>query len=237
MSESTFRFRHFTIHQDKCAMKVGTDSVLLGSWVQPGAARRILDIGTGTGILAIMLAQKSGAAIDAIDIDEGAYMQARENAMISPWFSRIRAVQLSFQEFADSAPDRYDLVVSNPPYFHDSYLPPTAARLQARHSDQLPFDDLISGVRKLLDPNGTFCIILPKKEGLEFLDMAQHNGLFCHRMLRVRTRAGKPDKRLLMEFDLHLGSMEHEEMVILEEGDAYSTRYYELTRDYYIGLK
>jgi len=157
--------------------------------------------------------------------------------MISPWFSRIRAVQLSFQEFADSAPDRYDLVVSNPPYFHDSYLPPTAARLQARHSDQLPFDDLISGVRKLLDPNGTFCIILPKKEGLEFLDMAQHNGVFCHRMLRVRTRAGKPDKRLLMEFDLHLGSMEHEEMVILEEGDAYSTRYYELTRDYYIGLK
>src|SRR6188768_1460073 len=100
MSDSTFRFKQFTIHQDKCAMKVGTDAVLLGSWIQPGDSRRILDIGTGTGILALMLAQKSTALIDAIDIDEGAYTQARENAKITPWFDRMHITNEPFQLFA-----------------------------------------------------------------------------------------------------------------------------------------
>jgi len=218
-------------------MKVGTDAVLLGSWVQPGSARRILDIGTGTGILAIMLAQKSTALIDAIDIDEGAFKQARENALISPWFSRIRMANESFQKFAETTPRRYDLIVTNPPYFHEASKPAEEARVQARHSDLLPFDELVDGVKKILLPHGRFCMILPLKEGMEFMDLAQSKGLFCHHLLRVKTRADKPAKRILMEFDLHVGLIRDEEIIMREEDLRYSQKYAELTSDYYINLK
>ena len=237
MSESSFRFRHFTIHQDKCAMKVGTDAVLLGSWIHPGPAERILDIGTGTGILALMMAQKSQALIDAIDIDEGAFFQARENAMISPWFSRLSITKISFQQFADSTPRQYDLIVTNPPYFHEASKPAEEARVQARHSDLLPFEELIDGVKKVLLPNGRFCMILPLKEGMEFMDLAQGKGLFCHHLLRVKTRADKPAKRILMEFDSHYGLIRDEEIIMREEDTRYSKAYEDLTSDYYISLK
>src|ERR1041385_1073359 len=115
MSETIFRFRYFTVHQDKCAMKVGTDGVLLGAWVNPGAANLILDIGTGTGLISLMLAQKSLAEIHAIDVEENSYLQARENFLLSPWFSRMVPIHQSFQEFAASSKDKYDLIVSNPP--------------------------------------------------------------------------------------------------------------------------
>lgn len=237
MSESTFRFKYFTIHQDKCAMKVGTDSVLLGSWVTPGSAERILDIGTGTGILAIMMAQKSTAEIDAIDIDEGAFLQARENALISPWFNRIYPYNKSFQTFAENTTNRYDLIVTNPPYFHEATKPNEEARIQARHSDQLPFKDLIDGVKKVLMPHGRFCIILPHKEGMEFIDMAHRKGLFCHRILRVKTKADKPEKRVLMEFNFHFGILQDDVIIIREEDMSYTEEYINLTSDYYINLK
>jgi len=237
MSESTFRFKYFTIHQDKCAMKVGTDSVLLGSWVMPDVAQRILDIGTGTGILAIMMAQKSTAEIDAIDIDEGAFLQARENALISPWFNRIYPYCESFQKFAAITTSRYDLIVTNPPYFHEATKPSKEARIQARHSDQLSFNDLIDGVKKVLKPHGRFCIILPYKEGMEFIDIAHHKRLFCHRILRVKTKTDKPEKRVLMEFNFHFGIHQDDVIVIREEDMSYTAEYIHLTSDYYIDLK
>src|SRR5436190_1280345 len=133
MSDSTFRFKQFTIHQDKCAMKVGTDAVLLGSWIHPGLSRYILDIGTGTGLLALMLAQKSFAGIDAIDIDQGAFIQATENARISPWFKRIYIYHQPFQDFIKTISRQYDLIVTNPPYFHHAYKPFIESRMRARH--------------------------------------------------------------------------------------------------------
>jgi tRNA1Val (adenine37-N6)-methyltransferase len=197
----------------------------------------VLDIGTGTGILALMLAQKSDALLDALDIDEGAFLQARENVMLSPWFDRIRILNCSFQQFANETTERYDLIVTNPPYFHEASKPPVEARFQARHTDLLPFADLISGVKKILLTEGRFCIILPLKEGMEFLDLAQGQGLFCHHILRVKTRADKPAKRILMEFDRHLGLVRDEEMVLREEDENYSREYAELTSEYYIRLK
>src|SRR5690349_21693086 len=165
MSETTFRFRQFTIHQDKCAMKVGTDAVLLGAWVNPNGSQRILDIGTGTGIIALMIAQKSSAEIHAVDIDEGAFLQCKENFRISPWYNRLFPHHLSFQEFACAAESTYDLVVSNPPYFHHASKPPEEQRSQARHHDQLTFEDLVKGTRKILSAEGKLCVILPIKEG------------------------------------------------------------------------
>ena len=173
MSETTFRFREFTVHQEKCAMKVGTDAVLLGSWINPGNAINILDIGTGTGVIALMLAQQSTAVVDAIDIDEGAYQQARENFRISPWFMRMAVERISLQDFVKTYPNRYDIIVSNPPYFHNASKPSTESRLNARHATALSFEDLSMGVKQLLKPGGRFYVILPKQEGLEFMDIAQ----------------------------------------------------------------
>lgn len=237
MSDSTFRFRQFTIHQDKCAMKVGTDAVLLGSWVDPQFAEHILDIGTGSGLIALMLAQKSVAEIDAVDMDEGAYIQAKENIRISPWYNRINIFHQSFQEFSQASEKKYDLIVTNPPYFHHASKPPQESRMNARHDDQLSFEELITGVKKLLTDEGKFCVILPSKEGMEFMDMAQSKGLFCHNMMRVKTKADKNEKRLMMEFGFRFGSLNDSEIIIQEEDGSYTSEYIEFTKEYFIGLK
>jgi tRNA1Val (adenine37-N6)-methyltransferase len=237
MRDSTFRFRQFSIHQDKCAMKVGTDGVLLGSWVDPGFSKHILDIGTGTGLIALMLAQKSNAEIDAVEIEENAFEQAKENFEMSPWRNRIRAYHLSFQEFSLKTKTRYDLIVSNPPYFHHASKPCIEARLNARHNDQLSFDQLIAGVKRILAEDGKFCVILPSKEGLEFMDLSQRNSLFCHEMIRVKTKADKCEKRLMMKFRSQIGLMHDHEIIIQEEDSRFTDEYLEMTRDYFIGLK
>ncbi|MFZ7146509.1 MAG: tRNA1(Val) (adenine(37)-N6)-methyltransferase [Bacteroidota bacterium] len=237
MSETSFRFKQFTIHQEKCAMKVGTDAVLLGSWVLPENSNHILDIGSGTGIISLMLAQKSEAEIDAIDIDENAYLQTKENFRISPWFFRLYPHHISLQEFAKDKAPSYDLIVTNPPYFHHASKPNVEARVNARHSEVLTFDELIDGTIRLLLPNGRLCVILPCKEGMEFLDKAQKRGLFCRNLLRVRTRSDKSEKRLLMQFSFQFGTMTDEEITIQEEDGTFTNDYIELTKEYYINLK
>jgi len=237
MSESVFHFRQFTVQQDKCAMKVGTDAVLLGSWVKTNQSRYILDIGTGTGLIALMLAQKSAAYIDAVDIDETAVEQARMNFSASPWNDRLTVTHMSFQSFSESTTKKYDLVVTNPPYFHHASKPAEEARLNARHDVQLSFEALICGVKKVLSDDGRLCIILPFKEALEFMDMAQSKGLFCHEMMRVRTKADKTEKRMMMEFSTQFGLLNESEMVIQDDCNSYTEEYIEMTKDFFPGLK
>lgn len=234
MSETTFRFRQFTINQDKCAMKVGTDAVLLGAWVNPNGSQHILDIGTGTGIIALMLAQKSTSIIHAVDIDEGAFLQCKENFRISPWSERLLPFHVSLQEFAETAEKKYDLIVSNPPYFHHASKPPEELRSQARHHDQLTFDDLLTGARKIMSPDGKLCVILPIKEGMEFMDIAMRNGLFCQRMMKVKTKQERPEKRVMMEFTTRFGVMDESSIVIHDAIDQFSNEYRKLTGDYYL---
>jgi tRNA1Val (adenine37-N6)-methyltransferase len=236
MPQETFVFKQFTIHQDKCPMKVGTDAVLLGAWIRPGTAKRILDIGTGTGILAIMLAQKSTAAIDAIDIDVEAVEQARQNADFCKWRERVKVAHASLQQFSKAAGSKYDLIVSNPPYFIDSSKPPEEGRTLARHNDYLPFDELVEGVVKLLEPHGKFFVILPNKEAIIFKDLAEKKGLKLSRLLRVRTKHDKAtEKRHIMQFEFHPASFSEDSIVIEKEGrHEYTDEYKELTKDYYI---
>ena len=234
MSETTFRFRQFTINQDKCAMKVGTDAVLLGAWVNPNGYKHILDIGTGTGIIALMLAQKSNGIIHAVDIDEGAFLQCKENFRISPWSERLLPFHVSFQEFAETSEKKYDLIVSNPPYFHHASKPPEELRSQARHHDQLTFDDLLTGAKKILSPDGKLCVILPIKEGMEFMDIAMRNGLFCQRMMKVKTKQDRAEKRVMMEFTTRFGVMDESSIVIHDAIDQFSDEYRKLTGDYYL---
>ena len=234
MSESVFRFRQFTVHQDKCAMKVGTDAVLLGSWVNAADAKNILDIGTGTGIIAMMLAQKSNATIDAIDIDLNACIQAEENVTGSAWAKRIHIHNISFQEFSSSSKDKYDLIVSNPPYFSDASKPLSIERIQSRHTDLLPFTELIRGVKKIISDEGKFCVVLPCREGTSFMDESLKQGLFCGNILHVKTRIEKQEKRLLMEFSTCLKNMEEKEMVIRCIDNEFSREYVEMTKEYYL---
>jgi len=237
MKETTFRFKHFTVHQDKCAMKVGTDAVLLGAWVDAADSKTILDIGTGTGIISLMLAQKSLSEIHAVDIEENAFKQARENFLISPWYNRLVPFHQSFQEFAKSANSKYDLIVSNPPYFHHASKPTGESRNYARHDDQLTFEELISGVKRVISDNGRLCVILPYKEGMEFMDIAMRNGLFCRELIKVRTKAEGNEKRVMMEFHHHFGSMDESCLTIKDKDDHFTREYIELTKDYFLNLE
>lgn len=238
MSENAFHFKQFVILQDKCAMKVGTDAVLLGSWVQSDHEKTLLDIGTGTGVIAIMMAQKSSADIIAIDLDENAFLQATENVKSSPWSSRIKVLHASFQQFYAANSDTFDLIVSNPPYFIDASKPIAEARIKARHTNNnLTFDELIAGVCKLLSPDGRFCLILPHKEGLIFKDKAIAMGLYCQEMMKVKTKVDKVEKRLMMQFGFKPGPMIEKELIVQENDLGYSLDYIEFTKDYYLGLK
>jgi tRNA1Val (adenine37-N6)-methyltransferase len=237
MPQEHFEFKQFKINQDKCAMKVGTDAVLLGSWVDASDSKAILDIGTGTGIIALMLAQKSSAHIHAIDLDETAFIQACENVATCKWKDRITVQQISLQDFARDCPAKFDLIVSNPPYFIDSSKASAESRTAARHTDSLPFEDLLEGVIKLLDKKGKFCVILPYKEAELFRDMAEARKLHIQKILRVKTRSDKTEKRLLMQFAFNPTTFSESSIVIeKDERHVYTEEYMELTKEYYLAF-
>lgn len=215
-------------------MKVGTDGVLLGAWVQPQSAESILDIGTGTGLIALMIAQKSSAHIDAIDIDKDAFIQSTENVNASPWKNKIRVIHSAIQDFKPGK--KYDLIVSNPPYFIDSFAPTDEARNRARQaSASLSYEELLQGIIRLLNPSGKFCVILPAKEGQLFRDTAEQNGLFCNYIMYVKTKPAKPEKRVMMEFSREEEELKTDELIIHEEeeGRTFTEQYKLLTKDYY----
>jgi len=232
-----FRFKQFTIYQNTCSMKVGTDGVLLGAWVSVAeAAQRILDVGTGTGVIAIMLAQRSPQArIDAVEIDKAAAAQARQNAESSPWASRLSVFHQDFNDFASSAASRYDLIVSNPPYFNRSLTSPDSRRTTARHTAELLHEELLCGSLQLLNPQGRLAVVMPYVEGNVFVALAAGAGLYCHRKLNVSTKKDRPAKRLLMEFSRSKARLDEQSLYI--EGNALSSftaEYRALTKDFYL---
>jgi tRNA1Val (adenine37-N6)-methyltransferase len=237
MPNSVFAFKQFTIRQDKCAMKVNTDGVLLGAWVTPNGSKNILEIGTGTGVIALMLAQKSNAKIIAIDIDKESSEQAKLNADESV-FNNVEVLHLSFQDLTQSTQQKFDLIVTNPPYFIGSLKTNNHTRTNARHTAVLPFEDIIFGVKKLLTDKGKFCLILPTNEAAIFREMAQHKGLYLSKLLRIRTRSDRDtEKRHLMQFEFK--ETEFSESTLIIESDrnmTYSTEYKELTKDYYLNF-
>jgi tRNA1Val (adenine37-N6)-methyltransferase len=234
MSQAVFHFRHFTVHQERCAMKVGTDGVLLGAWTSAGNAERILDIGTGTGLIALMMAQKSGAFIDAIDIDENSCLQAEENILASHWPERIKVHHCSLQLYILTSAVKYDLIVSNPPYFIDAYKANDVSRNLARQADTaLSFDELILGVKATMKEEGKFCVIFPCKEGIYFKSKAAIAGLYCNRITHVKTRSDKHEKRIMMQYAFKRDMLIENELIIHDEELKFTDHYKELTRDYY----
>jgi tRNA1Val (adenine37-N6)-methyltransferase len=235
-----FQFQRFTIHQDQCAMKVGTDGVLLGAWAQGG--ERVLDIGTGTGVIALMMAQRYAEAhVVAVDIDEAAVRQARQNADASPFGDRVEVVLSSIQDYATSCslsfgegrgevPAHFDSIVCNPPFFVDSLKAPDQQRSLARHADTLPFAELMRSAYRLLSDDGELSLVIPFDYRRRLDDEAFLCGFFPSRVCAVRTKSTKPVRRYLLAYRKRPCPCHHDELTI---GDA---RYQQLTRDFYLCL-
>ena len=237
MPNSYFKFKQFTVNQELATMKVGTDGVLLGAWAPVGDnVRQILDIGTGTGIIALMLAQRSVAQIDAVDIDEASVQQADENFKRSSWSNRLAVHKSDFQAYGKACSAKYDLVVSNPPYFSRSLKSPELARTLVRHTDMLPHNQLLEGVASVLSPHGCFCAVFPYTEGNVFVALAATFGLFCNRRLNVYSVPGKPVIRVLLQFSFTRGLVEEHDMYIHTKEGAYTDAYRALTKDFYLAF-
>ena len=245
MGSPNFRFKQFTVWHDRCAMKVGTDGVLLGAWCPLATATsegeyKVLDIGTGSGLIALMLAQRATSiddtpiVIDTIDIDAGAAEQAKFNFEQSPWSKLLRIYQSSLQEWQSEK--EYDLIVSNPPYFQSSLKNPDAQRATARHTDSLSYSELIKHSGRLLKNNGMLALVLPIEAEEEILSLAAAAGLLPTHITYVHTKPGKPAKRILIALrkgDAN-GNVESKHFYIESEDSPRSEEYRKLTEEFYL---
>lgn len=231
-----FRFRQFTIYQDRTSMKVGTDGVLLGAWTEIADARNLLDIGAGTGLISLMLAQRSPQLrITGVELEEHAYKQALENITISPWADRIQLINDDIRNFATTTDSRFDLIVSNPPYHRAGVKSPDNNRQLARHADSLPFCDLLECIYHLLSSTGHFCVILPVEAISDFVALAYNKGLYLEHRTNVISRVGKSAKRVLLRFTPNIqASNLTDELIIQTESGAYTDAMSDLTKDFYL---
>jgi len=243
-----FHFKEFSIAQDRCAMKIGTDGVLLGAWasLDPNV-EKILDLGSGTGVIALQLAQRNAFAdIDAIEIDDAAFEQCTDNFENSPWGDRLFCYHASAQEFAAEVDETYDLIVSNPPFYEPSLRKSGSltegeklmqkSRKLARFNDALPFEHLIGCVYNLLSEKGVFALILPRKEEELFISLASEAGLFPRQICRVRGNSTSEEKRSLLEFSFQRTDIKLTELTIETERHEYTDAYRSLVKDFYLKM-
>lgn len=236
---SKFQFKQFALEQDRCAMKIGTDGVLLGAWTPiQNNPFSILDIGTGTGIIALMLSQRSAAEqIDALEIDDEAYEQATDNFENSPWNDRLFCFHAGLDEFVEEPEDEYDLIVSNPPFYTEDYKSENEQRDLARFTDAMPFEDLIEAAALLLSENGIFSVIIPFKEEKNFIALANQCELYPVKITRVKGTPTTEIKRSLLAFSRNENAeTEIDELIIETARHIYTSEYIELTKDFYLKM-
>ena len=233
-----FRFKHFSVEQDRCAMKIGTDAVLLGAWAELDAQpTSILDIGAGTGVLALMLAQRSSAElIDALEIDDAAYEQCVSNFENSDWGDRLFCYHAALDEFTEEIEEHYDLIISNPPFYTEAFKSGNEKRNTARFEDAMPFNELLKSVSKLLSKSGHFNVVIPYSEQSSFIELAKNVGLYPYRILNVRGQKSSPLKRSLLDFTPQKQAVKTTELTIEIERHHYTKEYSALTKDFYLKL-
>ena len=232
MSNDIFCFKQFSVRHDRCAMKVGTDGVLLGAWGSV-EGKRILDIGTGTGLIALMAAQRNPEAdVLGIDIDESAVAQASENVAESPFSRQIECILQDVLTFESEA--SFDAILCNPPFFTEDTLPDNRSRALARNNKCLPFPQLIKKVAVLLAENGTFSLIVPSALAQEIVGLCMENGLHLVRRCQIHTTARKPPRRTLLEFSRQNRSCEMQTLCLVADDGTRSQQYQELTKDFYL---
>lgn len=236
---SIFRFKQFIVSQSHAAMKVGTDSVLLGSLLEADSPQRILDIGTGTGLLALMMAQRfPSATIDAVEIDADAVKDAVFNFAQSPWSDRL---VLYHQPFQDRVPqsELYDLIVSNPPYYEveNQYKILANQRAQARHTQDLSFETLLEGIKTLLSENGCCWMVLPKQESEILIEKAQQKGLYLNKLVSIFPKQSKPCNRVVFMLSKKQQPVHTSDLYIYEETGEYTNEYFRYTEPFLLWNK
>ena len=235
MANNYFQFRQFTIRQERCAMKVGTDGTLLGAWASaPQGACRILDIGTGTGLISLMMAQRFPEAfVCGIDIDEDAVCQAQENVQASPYADRVNIWQCDVSLLNDK--DGYDVIVCNPPFFEDSLTCPDQQRTSARHTVTLSYQQLMQAAFRLLKNNGRLALVIPSESQSRIETEAALQGFFICRLYRVQTTPQKQPKRHLIEFTKHpVNEIDNKDVTLEINSHVRSPWYHQLTKSFYI---
>jgi tRNA1Val (adenine37-N6)-methyltransferase len=235
MSNDFFRFKQFTVRQEHASFRVTTDSVLLGAWARIEDAGTILDIGTGTGLLALMAGQRSSARIFAIEPDFDSYRQAGLNFAASPWKERITLLNIAIRDFHREAGSGFDAIIVNPPYFVDSLLNPDENKARTRHAVTLSQSDLLEAAARLLKTRGSLHLVLPVPEADRFLSLAVSYGFFCSTRMLVKPTPAQPPSRVLMTLNRGDGPCTEEEIVIEKGGrHIYSDEYVSLTKDFYL---
>ena len=231
-----FKFKQFTVHHDRCSVKVGTDGVLLGAWVDVLGCKHILEVGAGSGVISLMLAQRTDfdTSIEAIEIEKNDFEQAKENVIRSPWPEKIKIHHQSFQSFQSDT--KFDLIVSNPPYFINSHLSPSFKRSQARHTGSLSYIELITHSIQLLNTSGKLAVVLPFEEGNLFQSLAHENNLHIVRQLTFYSRQGKPQERWLFEFAFEPTAITTQNLILHAKGEDWSDDYKMLMKDFYFKL-
>lgn len=230
-----FQFKQFKIHQDKTAMKVGTDGVLLGAWANCTNANTILDIGTGTGLISLMLAQRNDLSkIIAIEIDDLAALQAQENITESKWSERIQVIQTSLQNFETTK--QFDLIVSNPPFFNNTFKGNNDSRNKARQTGSLSFDSLLEKTASLLSKSGKACFVLPFSEKDNFIDLAKSYQLHLNNILYVKGNENTAIKRILVQFSFTASAIKEDTISIEISRHHYTKEYIELVKDFYLKM-
>ncbi len=216
-------------------MKVGTDAVLLGAWINPRRSKSILDIGTGSGIIALMMAQKSDAKIEAIDIDFDSIQEANTNFNNSSWSNNLNAIHISLSDFVKQTNKKYDLILSNPPYYENSLKSPSDKKNLSKHASTLPHKELLLGVKKLISPDGIFVVIIPYDLMSSFINAALIEGLYCNKKLVIYPTPKKPANRILIEFSLNRPShLNEDELIIRNDSGNFTEEYKIFTRDFYL---
>ena len=234
-----FKFKQFSVEDKKSAMKIGTDAVILGAWCPiENNPNSILDIGAGTGILSLMLAQRSNAEqIDAIEIDENAYEECVENFENSPWIDRLFCYHAGLEEFVEEPEDEYDLIVCNPPFYSEDYKTNNESRDLARFQDAMPFEELVEAADLLLSENGIFAVIIPFKEEENFINLCAEVELFPIKVTRVKGSEKTPIVRSLLAFKrFELSVLTTNELVIEINRHEYTDDYINLTKDFYLKM-
>lgn len=230
-----FHFKHFSLYHDRSTMKVGTDAVLLGAWAEVQPTDWVLDIGTGCGILPLMLAQKGIAKVHAVDLDEASALEAAENFQASQWSRQLFAFHADIRKFTMQC--TYDLIISNPPFFINSYKSDTDRKNQTRHTDtSLSFVELASVVKRLLKPDGRFVLVLPERESRDFIPIAAKYHLYVHKCQQIIPMEGKEPNRVNLE--LRFGkpeSVQVTELVMRKADNSFTEAYNDVVKPYYLG--